>query len=266
VAGRHRRRAGVGDHIITRHNQRGLSTGRGRVKNGDAWRVSQRHRDGSLTVTSQTGRASATLPADYVRAHVELGYATTAHRAQGRTVDTAHAYICAATTREPLYVMATRGRHANRLYVDTSHDPDTTTAHLPPDQLDSVDVLRTVVVTPGADASATETLRHAWDERHGIARLWAEYRTLAPRAEHGRYDDLLAGSGLAPDQLQAVRDSPAHRPLLTALRQAEGAGLNVHKAFPRLVQGRFLNGADDPALIRDRARHLATAAIEQHQP
>jgi hypothetical protein len=31
------------------------------------------------------------LPADYVAEHVELAYASSAHRAQGRTVDTAHA-------------------------------------------------------------------------------------------------------------------------------------------------------------------------------
>ncbi len=60
----------------------------------------------------------AVLPADYVREHVELGYASTAHRAQGRTVDTAHAYVSGETTREPLYVMASRGRDSNRLYVE----------------------------------------------------------------------------------------------------------------------------------------------------
>ena len=69
------------------------------------------------------------LPADYVREHVELGYASTAHRAQGRTVDTAHAYVTATTLREPLYVMATRGRESNRLYIDTAHEPDSATAH-----------------------------------------------------------------------------------------------------------------------------------------
>ncbi len=53
--------------------------------------------------------------------------------AQGRTVDTAHAYITATTTREVLYVAATRGRDSNRLYVDTAYDPDPDTAHQPTD-------------------------------------------------------------------------------------------------------------------------------------
>ena len=73
------------------------------------------------------------LPPDYVSEHVELGYATTAHRAQGRTVDTAHAYLSAATVRESLYVMATRGRETNKLYVDTTYDPDTQTSHQEPE-------------------------------------------------------------------------------------------------------------------------------------
>ncbi len=59
------------------------------------------------------------LPADYVADHVELGYATTIHRAQGATLDTAHALLDERTTREALYVAATRGRTSNHLYLDT---------------------------------------------------------------------------------------------------------------------------------------------------
>ena len=69
------------------------------------------------------------LPADYVGEHVELAYASTAHRAQGRSVDTAHAMVSPTTTREVLYVSATRGRESNRLYVDTHYDPDPQTSH-----------------------------------------------------------------------------------------------------------------------------------------
>lgn len=147
--------AGVGDVVVTRLNQRALATGRGWVKNGDDWVVNQVHPHGSLHVTRAGGGAAAVLPADYVTEHVELGYATTAHRAQGRTVDTAHAYITAATLREPLYVMATRGRETNHLYVDTAHDPDSPTTHGPPDCAHPLDVLRTAITTTGADSSAT---------------------------------------------------------------------------------------------------------------
>ena len=99
------------------------------------------------------------LPADYVREHVELGYASTAHRAQGRTVDTAHAYVTATTLREPLYVMATRGRESNRLYVDTAHEPDAATPHGDVEHVDPVEVLQKAIATSGADIAAHEVRR-----------------------------------------------------------------------------------------------------------
>ena len=53
---------------------------------------------------------SVVLPASYVAKNVELAYATTAHRAQGRTVDTAHAFVSPTTTREVLYVALREAR------------------------------------------------------------------------------------------------------------------------------------------------------------
>jgi ATP-dependent exoDNAse (exonuclease V) alpha subunit len=121
--------AGVGDEVVTRLNKRNLSTGKGHVKNGDRWTVTATNEDGSMVVRRAGGGGSVVLPADYVRENVELGYAVTAHRAQGRTVDTAHAMVTATTTREVMYVEATRGREANHLYVDTHYDPDPDTSH-----------------------------------------------------------------------------------------------------------------------------------------
>ena len=50
------------------------------------------------------------LPASYVRASVELGYATTIHTAQGITADTMHGLITGTESRQQLYTMCTRGR------------------------------------------------------------------------------------------------------------------------------------------------------------
>ena len=148
----------AGDIIVTRLNHRDLAagTGRGWVKNGDEWTVHAVGGDGSLTVGRAAGRGAVVLPAAYVAEHVELGYATTAHRAQGRTVDTAHAYVTSTTLREPLYVMATRGRETNRLYVDTAYDPDPATSHEKPDPVPVADVLCAVIANTGVDTSAHE--------------------------------------------------------------------------------------------------------------
>lgn len=170
--------AGVGDVVVTRLNQRALTTGRGWVKNGDDWHVTHIHDDGSLTVTRPGHAREVVLPAGYVTDHVELGYATTAHRAQGRTVDSAHAYLTDSTTREPLYVMATRGRDTNTLYLDTTPagDPDTTHHHEPPLD-DPAETLRRIIHTSGADTSATQMRR---DEQAAVPEYGARWQPLDP--------------------------------------------------------------------------------------
>ncbi len=121
--------AGVGDEIFTRQNERRLVAGSRWVKNGDHFLVTATNNDGSLSVRSISRGGELRLPAAYVVEHVELAYATTAFRAQGRTVETAHALVSPSTTREVLYVAATRGHECNQLYVDTHFDPDPSTGH-----------------------------------------------------------------------------------------------------------------------------------------
>ena len=67
--------------------------------------------DGSLLVTGHAGQR--TLPADYVREHVELAFTTTAYGAQGETVDSAHLALGETTGAASAYVGMTRGRHRN---------------------------------------------------------------------------------------------------------------------------------------------------------
>ena len=122
-------RAAVGDTVITRHNDRRLRAGRGWVRNGDRWTVTEVRDDGSLTLrrADRTWGASVVLPADYAAEHLDLGYAVTSYRAQGITVQTSHVLVDASMTRENLYVALTRGRETNLAYVaidkpDDSHD------------------------------------------------------------------------------------------------------------------------------------------------
>ena len=153
--------AGRGDQVVTRQNDRRLTTRGGWVKNGDRWSVTAIHPDHSITVRRIDSSGEARLPADYVTGHVELAYATTVHQAQGRTVDTAHALISPSATCEVLYVSATRGRHANRLYVDTSFDPDPETGHNTTTSTTTTarQVLSDVLANEGTDLSANEVIR-----------------------------------------------------------------------------------------------------------
>ncbi len=260
--------AGVGDEVVTRENNRLLSTGRRWVKNGDHWVVRATNPDGTMAVRRRDGQSEVVLPAGYVRQHVELAYATTAYRAQGRTVATAHALVPPTTTREVLYVSATRGREDNRLYVDTCFDPDPPTSHpgLARPQGTRA-VLAAVLAREGSEISAHQALRRAEREAGSFAVLAAEYLSLARDAQQPRFDALLGRCGLGPEGLASAQASEAYGPLLAAVRDAAARGLDIEAALPRLAAARTLEGADDPvAVLHDRAERWAAAATSRRQP
>ncbi|MGA2531184.1 MAG: AAA family ATPase, partial [Acidimicrobiales bacterium] len=253
--------AGVGDEVVTRQNNRLVTTGRTWVKNGDRWMVTATNSDGSMALRRANGSGEVSLPADYVAQHVELAYATTAYRSQGRTTDTAHAVVSPTTTREVLYVSATRGRESNNLYVDTSFDPDPATGHDGTvSQRTAQDVLAGVLANSGADLSAHESLERAQLKAEDFGLLATEYETLAQVAQQHRINELLGRSGLEPERLEEIRQSPAYGPLLAVVRDAEARGLDLEESLPGLVAARSLDGAEDlAAVIRDRIERWADA-------
>ncbi|MGH8938917.1 MAG: MobF family relaxase, partial [Actinomycetes bacterium] len=158
--------AGPGDWIVTRRNDRllGVRGARDFVKNGDTWTVHDRRTDGALVVEHHGHRGRLLLPAGYVAQHVELAYATTAHRAQGSTVDTEHPIVTPGLTREALYVMTTRARDETTLYVVTDAALDPATDHPPSAPKDASAVLMEAIANEGAERSATETIRRTLAE------------------------------------------------------------------------------------------------------
>ena len=105
-------------------------------------------RDGSLTVSHHNGHGQVTLPADYARDHVRLGYAATGHGHQGATVDVSLGVVTSASSHRGLYVAATRGRQENQLLVvadDAEH---------------ARDVLEQVLTNTRADTPAIVQRRH----------------------------------------------------------------------------------------------------------
>jgi len=259
--------AGVGDEVVTRANNRLVATGKRWVKNGDRWVVTATNTDGSMALRRAGGGGEIILAADYVAHHVELGYATTAHRAQGRSVDTAHAMVSPTTAREVLYVAATRGRESNRLYVDVAYDPDPATSHDGMVEAQTAnDVLVGVLAHEGADVSAHETIRRAARQAEDFTALAAEYQTLARAAQAERWDALLERSGLDGGQLDEVRSSDAHGPLLAALRDAEARGMDIDTALPALVAARPLgDAADTAAVLHGRVDRWANVAATKRQ-
>lgn len=252
-------RASVGDVVITRQNDRRIRTMRGGwVKNGDSWLVADIRRDGSVMVKRLDGRGGRTvLPPEYVAEHVDLGYAVTAHRAQGVTVDTAHVVVTASTTRENLYVSMTRGRESNVAYVALDQPDD---SHSTPeaDDVTARTVLYGVIQHSGAGLSATQTIEAEYELHGGIDRLAAELETIAADAQHDRFVGLLSRSGLTSEQHAAVVESAAFGPLTAALRRAEAHHHDLESLVPRVVGRHGLDDADDiAAVLRYRVDKLA---------
>ncbi|MGH3157153.1 MAG: ATP-dependent DNA helicase, partial [Streptosporangiaceae bacterium] len=258
--------AGEGDTIVTRNNDRRLTTGRSWVKNGDAWTVIESHEDGSLTVQrpgARGRRGQVVLPADYVAEHVELGYAITAHRAQGATVDTAHLVVHSSQmTREAFYVAMTRGRQANVAYVATDEAHLEEHQHTPgyEDEVTARTILYGVLQHEGAEKSAHETIEAEQEKRSSIAQLAAEYETIAQAAQHQRFATAVAHSGLPDEQVRAVVGRESFGSLVAQLRRTEADGHQPGQLLSRAVRAGGLDDANDPAAVLAARLGKLTAA------
>jgi hypothetical protein len=260
-------RAGVGDRVVTRRNDRHLATGPASwVKNGDTWVVRRTHDDGAMSVVRAGGGKAITLPAHYVARHVELAYAATAHRTQGDTVDTAHAVVRPQMSREVLYVAMTRGRDANTAYVCTNANDDEYGAG---EQWTSRAVLETVLARTGSELSAHETMRAEQERAGSIAQLAAEYDTIARQAHRQRWS-ALTGHTLDAD---ARWDTSAAWPALVAGDNAGASSGSLTMVAGLIPAATRITDPDlqqalteRAALIEQRAEALVSRAIATHEP
>ncbi len=281
--------AAVGDRVLTRRNDRRLQTSRGSwVRNGDLWTVARIHPDGSLTVrrpkaagaaggaaladsSTDSRLDAARLPAAYVGEHVELGYATTVHRAQGITADTAFVLVRPGMSREALYVALTRGRTANYAYVATDlPDPDHADQQYPsgPDMGPRTgrQVLDGVLARSDAEPSATETLRDRFDAATSLATLVPVHETLVQAAARTRWTRVLERAVVDAAALERITDSPAFGALVAALASGERDGhdmtATLTHAATTLSDPGTADGSDPATLLHGRITHW----LEQNEP
>jgi AAA domain len=232
--------ASVGDVIITRSNDRRLRlTATDWVKNGDRWSIIGIGRRGDLTVRHNRNQLTVRLPTDYVGESTGLGYATTIHSAQGVSADTMHGLVAGQESRQQLYTMLTRGRHANHLYLQVVGDgdphtvirPDTVSPRMP------TETLQQILTRDEAPASANTLLRELNDP---AGRLFQAVQ---------RYTD---GLHVAAEQLVGPRT-------VAELDQADQyvPGLTTESAWPTL-RAQLLTVAAETG--EHPLRHLLIAA------
>ena len=121
------------------------------------------------TVTSRSGTTAATSPSGcpptMSAASTGLGYATTIHAAQGVSADTMHGLLTGQESRQQLYTMLTRGRHANHLYLQVVGDGDPHTV-IRPDTISPrtpTETLQQILARDEAPVSASTLLRELND-------------------------------------------------------------------------------------------------------
>ena len=195
--------AHVGDVVATRRNNRRVITTEGeQVRNRELWTVTATHRDGSLTVSHNEGHGQVTLPADYVKDHVRLGYAATEHGYESDTVTIGINLASDATTRRGLYVAVTRGRDENSIHVITDS----------PDVAEAWDVLERILAVDRADIPAV-----------------TQRRQLAEQAPRQRRSSDAAGAAGPLRRSPTGSTSCATRPGTSCMRPSRQAAANAAK-------------------------------------
>lgn len=213
---------GVGDEIVTCHNDRQLLTSRGLwVRNGDRWHITARRPGGALDVEHLDGRGRTVLPPDYVAEHVRLAYALTVHKTQGLTVDHCVLVVDHRTAAEHAYVGLTRGRLDNRACVIC--EPAEWGGPTP----DAHHILAAALARSVADLSATETLRGE------LARAESLYVLYPAWLEARAHIDTHAG----PDRRRELDQlTPAIEELQRKLLYVPRAHRNVEEARAELAR------------------------------
>lgn len=276
VLGKDGNTAGVGDLIQARKLDWSLIGYQGNTAapiNRRSYRVLERHDDGSLVVAPVTGREDGreqlgdrlTLPRDYVAEHVALGYASTVHAAQGRTVDTCHAIPDTHTDARGLYVAMTRGRDGNTVYPVTRDLPDGADAATRADEA--------AVITDGVAVEEANTerrsalnvllgaLRRTEDEQQTTAlrqqetaeedarsmerldRLSDVIQTVNTGRTITLLDQLTEDGTLTDQQRAALAADENTRWIDHALRRAEIAGAQPEDVLREAINGKSLDGS-----------------------
>jgi conjugative relaxase-like TrwC/TraI family protein len=260
--------ASVGDMIITRGNNRRLRlSATDWVKNGDRWTITRIGRR-SLTVRHNRSQLTVRLPIDYVRASTGLGYATTVHRAQGVSADTMHGLLTGEESRQQLYTMLTRGRHANHLYLQVVGDGDPHSV-IRPDAVaprTPTETLQQILSRDDSPTSATTTLRELHDPAAQLFNAVQRYTdSLHAAAEHLLGPEVVADLDAIDQYIPGLTGEPAW-PTLRAhlLDLAAETGHHPLHHLHDAARGRELSTAGDMAAVL--YWRLPETAASDHRP
>ena len=211
--------ASRGDEIVTLQNDRKLRAPRDEfVRNGARWQVVGTSDDGSMRVASVENGGMVTLPPEYVREHVALGYALTVHKCQGKTVDRAVVLVDEKMTAAQLYVAMSRGREENCAFVTLSDDSPEDHARRP--SLDAIELLTRIMRREGSDRSAHDVVRRNLARSEDLTLLTDLYDDARERIERS----------VGPDRRKAIAALEPRANVVDATQHLRAAEDAIHRA------------------------------------
>ena len=248
--------AGRGDWIVTRQNNRKAAVNGGRdwVKNGDAWRVIKRHRNGALGVEHLVHRGRVTLPADYVDR--PRSAAVRDHCAPRPGHHGGHGARPDHPGDEPGKLLRHRvprppGHHLlHRHPRPPSPDEDDRldAARTDPRSYAAREVLENVLAREGAELSATESIQVAQEQAGSLATLVPRYNHAAQLVADARYRRT-ALEVLGADPGHLLVSDPAWGAVVRALQDAEALGWRAGQLLTEVVDLRELATARSMAEV-----------------
>lgn len=242
-------RAGRGDVVLARQNDRHTLDSRGDYIRNGTLLIMTRPPDhsGNAWFTRQDTGASVCLNAGYLSRSAELGYATTAHRAQGITVDTSHSLVSEGKlTRELFYVSMTRGRDANTAYVVEPESDDS-------ERLDPTDlphwpeILGQILSAEGAERTAHETREHLLETNDTLQQIAAEHDYLTQISADDQLVSLLTQHTSIP--VAEFQNSPSWGPAVTMWKR-------LANSKRQLAERTLLDALTPTGAVRDQTAIL----------
>ncbi|OYX16718.1 MAG: Ti-type conjugative transfer relaxase TraA [Sphingomonadales bacterium 32-67-7] len=275
----------TGDRIMFLKNERGLG-----VKNGTLGKVERVSPD-SMAVRLDDGRSVAFDLKDY--AHVDHGYVATIHKAQGVSVDGAHALATSGLDRHSSYVMMTRHREGVHLHYgrddfadqrqlvrtlsrerakdmasDYGRDPDAGIRAFADrrglaGEIRLPDAPRAPGRDPRAEISPTERGSSRTAERGMFAGFTPRPIERTPAAEQKPRRGMFAGLKLSAEPAKGAERPPARADQATD-RDYARAVERASRSAEAVLQARASGG---PVLEHQKvALERATAALDQIRP
>ena len=249
-------RAGVGDLVRARENDKTIDAGGQPLANRDVLRIDGRaHGQARVRRQVQSGWSGPFLiPERYLADHGELAYAGNTHVAQGRTTGTAHLLVTSSLNRRSLYVGMTRGRQANTAYVATGepvpgHEPELANPEI---------VLAEIIDNDATELTATEAIRQAQEYSAStghLASIWAAaMRDTVKETIDNKLKERLAGS----DHQRYLRE-PQRQPLQHALTERELNGENVNALIERITSADLTGARSISAVLHGRLARIEKA-------